>query len=230
MVSLEIFVVFHKQLFDECYAELTPEEFKYLTFIAVNEKIPKLYDRSKYTKVINEWELKNYDPYYQNNRYNENSVLKHMVDNGIVNTEYVGFVQYDMKFPKDSINQIIGMLSAKRCLAVMPSTFHFAFIQSCAPHELNAIMSIPSHYERFVGRQSNNMRMFPLLNSFIVHSSVFSESLKFFVHMLGVFNPSHGNMGGIFERVNAYAFSQNCDEVVSCPIVDMHHSLKAKAY
>lgn len=232
MASLEIFVVFHKQLFDECYSELTPEEFKYLTFVAVNENIPKIYDKSIYTNVINEFELPKYNKYYQSNRYNENSVLKHIFDNNLIKTEYVGLVQYDMKFPANSINSIIKSLSPERCISVMPESYHFSFIQSCAHNELPYILSIPQHFSMFTGKVVNNQRLYPLLNSYIVHKDVFQRSLDFFNHMLSIITPKPdiGNIGGVFERVNAYAFSHNSTEIVNSPIHDMHHTLKAKAY
>jgi hypothetical protein len=232
MTSLEIFVVFHKTLFDECYDELTPEEFKYLTFIAVNENIQKYYNNKKYTKVIHEYQLEKYDGFYQANRYNENSVLKHIHDNNLAKTDYIGIVQYDMKFPKNSINQIIQQLSPNRCLSVMKSPFVFSFIDSCAIRELPYISSIPQHFCAFSGRIVDNRRDYPLLNSFIVHKDVFAKSLAFFLHMINVIRPNAeiGCIGGVFERVNAYAFSHNSEEIVASPIIDMNNKLKALAY
>lgn len=67
---LQIFVVFHKYIFDECYKNI-PDDllYKYFTFIAVNKDIPKTYTQNKY-KVINEWDLEIYDNSFQERGYN----------------------------------------------------------------------------------------------------------------------------------------------------------------
>ena len=76
-MSLEIFVIFHKKIYDDNYKDLTEVEKSYLTFVAVNETIPKEYS-DKY-KIIKEWEFRIYHPELQNKmRFNENSVLRHI--------------------------------------------------------------------------------------------------------------------------------------------------------
>lgn len=65
MVDFQIFIVFHKHIFDECYTHI-PDDilYTYFTFIAVNPSIKKYYTPNKY-KVINEWELPIYDKSFQ---------------------------------------------------------------------------------------------------------------------------------------------------------------------
>ena len=81
--SMQIYIVFHKEIFDECY-ETIPADLlqKYFTFVAVNPSIPKIFDATKY-KVINEWELPVYDPTFQERGYNENSVIHHVYANNL---------------------------------------------------------------------------------------------------------------------------------------------------
>ena len=65
MDDIQIFIVFHKNIFDDCYKNI-PEDIllKYFTFYAVNENIEKYYTQNKY-KIINEWELPIYNNSFQ---------------------------------------------------------------------------------------------------------------------------------------------------------------------
>ena len=89
---MQIFVVFHKFIFDECYLNI-PQNIldTYFTFIAVNETIPKSYQQNKY-KVINEWDLPIYDKTFQEKGYNENSAIYHVFINNLhKNYNMIGF-------------------------------------------------------------------------------------------------------------------------------------------
>ena len=93
---IQIFIVFHKYIFDECYKNI-PQDIldKYFTFIAVNKNIQKIY--SKKYKVINEWELPIYDSTFQERGYNENSAIYHVYANNLHKPyKSIGFFQYDM--------------------------------------------------------------------------------------------------------------------------------------
>ena len=230
-MSLEIFVVFHKTLFDECYAELTDEEFDCLTFVAVNESIPKVYDTAKYKKLINEWELPVYDPYYQKNGYNENSVLKHLYENDRVVTDYVGLAQYDMKFPAESISLIRKNLRPDLCISTLLLDYGTAFQASyaCSSKE-SCIGRIQDYYSAFAGIPPTTHDFYPLLNSYIIHRDVYNRAMKFAKYMFTVFSPSDGNMGGIFERVFAYAVRNSVVSVAYGPIQDLNTKLKPLCY
>jgi hypothetical protein len=77
MEDVQIFVIFHEEIFDECYEKI-PDDilYKYLTFFAVNEKRQKTYTPNKY-KVIYEWDLPIYSSKFQTLGYNENSAIYH---------------------------------------------------------------------------------------------------------------------------------------------------------
>lgn len=107
--TLEIFVIFHKKIFPEMYEELDEEERKCLRFISVNEKIPKEEPPPEFT-YIKEWELPLYHPEWQENNWMNGGVNHHIVMNKLSNADYIGFVQYDMKFPKGSIYKLKEML------------------------------------------------------------------------------------------------------------------------
>lgn len=109
-MSLEIFVIFHKKYFPEMYEELDEDERKCFTFIAVNENIPK--DEPLPEKYIKEWELPIYHKDWQENNWMNGGVNHHIVLNKLSNADYIGFVQYDMKFPKGSVNKIKNMITS----------------------------------------------------------------------------------------------------------------------
>lgn len=198
-MKVEVFVVFHKNLYPENYAQLTPEEFKCLTFVAVNPTIPKSFPTNY--KVINEWELPIYDETLQKTKWNENSVLIHLYQNNLVTSEFVGFAQYDMHFNKHSISAIMNM-TPREGAGLMLVDPKFAFLQSVASHELKTVQAIPklpNHREAVV----------PLLNTYIIHCDVYIELMKYILEVKRTIKfPPNANPGGIFERVNGYALSQ----------------------
>ena len=47
-MSLSIYVIFHDTLHEEYYENLDQDEFDLITFIAVNENIPKTYNEKRF--------------------------------------------------------------------------------------------------------------------------------------------------------------------------------------
>lgn len=90
------------------YEELDEEEKACLTFVAVNENIEKDVLPEKYIK---EWELPVYNPDWQKNNWMNGGTNHHIVMNKVSKADYIGFVQYDMRFPKGSIHRLKSMLS-----------------------------------------------------------------------------------------------------------------------
>jgi isocitrate dehydrogenase len=45
-----------------------------------------------------------------NLKFNENSVLRHIFENGLAKTKYIGFAQYDMYFQPNSIKSILDAI------------------------------------------------------------------------------------------------------------------------
>jgi hypothetical protein len=101
-MSLEIFVIFHDKIYPEMYEDLEEDEKKCFKFVAVN---------GAKGGDINEWELPIYDPSWQENKWMNGGVNHHIVLNKLITADYAGFVQYDMKFKKGSINYIKSLLS-----------------------------------------------------------------------------------------------------------------------
>ena len=121
MHDIQIFIVFHKNIFDECYKNI-PDYIlnKYFTFLAVNKNIPKNYTKNKY-KIMNEWELPIYDNTFQERGYNENSAIYHIYINNLhKDYKYIGFFQYDMLFN----DNIIDFL--QKNITQIPTCFYFS--------------------------------------------------------------------------------------------------------
>lgn len=120
-MSLEIFVIFHKRYFPEMYENLDDDEKKCLTFVAVNESMEKDVVPDKYIK---EWELPIYNKNWQENNWMNGGVNHHIVMNKISNADYIGFVQYDMRFPKGSIHALKEMLKPNIGVSIKTMNLH----------------------------------------------------------------------------------------------------------
>ena len=224
-MSLEIFVVFHKNIYDENYEELTQTERDCLTFVAVNEILPKEYDSSKY-RVIEEWTLPQYHPELQQRlRFNENSVLRHVFENNLAKTDYIGFAQYDMKFPKGSIQEILDKITPAPPTERQPKEEHYFFAETMNYertfyYTLNNALYIKNilimehlrgAYEQFRQRKSDRNLNFPILNTYILPTERYKQIMLLVVFLYKKYFEDqlfdHINLkdlGGIFERVMAF--------------------------
>ena len=52
-MPLKVFVVFHETLNPGCYSALDADEFETITFVAVRPDVPKNYDATRFTRVVN---------------------------------------------------------------------------------------------------------------------------------------------------------------------------------
>ena len=127
-MSLKIFVVFHKSINEECYKDLSPDEFSHLIFVAVNEKVPKSYPKDPKYKIIKEWELPIYNPKLQEQGFQENSVIHHVYLNKLYNdNDRVGFAQYDMFMERGCIDflKVNAAPGSVQCLVMCPYKLAF---------------------------------------------------------------------------------------------------------
>lgn len=121
-MSLEIFVIFHKKYFPEMYEELDEDEKACLTFVAVNENIEK--EGQLPEKYIKEWELPIYNKEWQENNWMNGGTNHHIVLNKLSKADYIGFVQYDMKFPKGSIHKLKSLLDPNIGISIKTMNFY----------------------------------------------------------------------------------------------------------
>lgn len=209
-MTLQLFVVFHKKIYDECYATI-PQDIldKYFTFIAVNPDIPKTYTKDKY-KIINEWELTHYDPLFQQKGYNENSAIYHLKANGLhTQYKYVGFFQYDMKFSSDVVETILNHMDEQpTCFYMEAYNFRFCCVETW--NEPHIIRELLRYYQAFFGKDMyiSDKEVYPLFNTYVIPVETYERVLRF-VECLhwnidsSVIQQHFGHIGGLYERIMA---------------------------
>jgi hypothetical protein len=232
-MDLQIFVVFHKNIFEECYQHI-PEDilYRYFTFYAVNENIEKVYP-SKY-KIIKEWELPVYDKSFQERGYNENSALYHIYANQLHKPYYyIGFFQYDMMFGPDFIDKMIKPISAPSIFYVMSESFDVCAYQTW--NEAKTLNFVIRDYENFYKTTFNDTKIYPLLNSYIIPTDTYERVMMWVVQLYDKIYPwcvefpnqTHFcHIGGIYERVMAFAIGQ---EPLQYTKLDIFHNRDYKA-
>jgi len=214
---IQIFIVFHKTIFDECYKNIPQEVLeKYFTFIAVNENIPKSYDSNKY-KVINEWELPVFDSSFQERGYNENSAIYHVYANNLHKPyDYIGFFQYDMDF-NDNIIEFLQRNITEKPVCFSFQRFDFNFCANTTWGELNTLAVVIYDYEQYNKKKFLKHGEYPICNSFIIPTKNYENIMGWVSQLYGKLYPwciqppnaSHfGHIGGIYERVMAFAIGE----------------------
>ena len=226
-MNIQIFVVFHRNLFDECYKNIPPDVLqKYFTFVAVNESIPKKYTAGKY-KILNEWELPVYDRTFQERGYNENSVIYHVYANNLhKDYTHIGFFQYDMVFSDNIIDFIHMRGGAGKYFPMSLCTF-----DDCRWGEDEILEYVIKEYESFFNVKFSRTAQYPLFNSYVIPVDTYEKVMKWIVQLYPKFyawimsrrakvgwcgrivvRPSikthFGHIGGIYERVMAYAIGE----------------------
>jgi hypothetical protein len=227
-MSLEIFIVFHKEINEDNYKELTDAEKTHLTFVAVNEAIPKIYDSSKY-RILKEWELPIYHPELQRNGFNENSVMRHLYENKRVMSDYVGITQYDFYFPKNSIQSVIDTIRAPTTTPVRvffgselkhyETCFVYTWIHFDTYNARVIFELMKQKYEQLRNRPIDRNKEFPLLNSYIIPTKTFYEIMPhvndlykmYMDHQVFGSSAPFKDLAGSFERVMAFMIGQEAD-------------------
>jgi len=217
MADIQLFIIFHKNIFDECYKDIPSDILnKYFTFYAVNEKIKKNYTHNKYN-IINEWELPIYDKTFQERGYNENSALYHIYSNNLHKPyKYIGFFQYDMKFNGNIIEFLQKNINS------VPTYFYlergsFNFCSYYTWGEIDTMNYIINDYEQFYNKKFTKQYEYPLLNTYVISIEFYEKVMNWIVQLYNKLYPwcikppnaSHfGHIGGIYERIMAYAVGE----------------------
>ena len=93
----QIYIIFHKNIYETCYKDLSSNYIDKLKFFAVNSKIQKIVPEKFMNQIIIERNLHNYNPLLQMCNFCEDSVFLHVLKNKeLMEKEYIGFFQYDM--------------------------------------------------------------------------------------------------------------------------------------
>jgi hypothetical protein len=236
---MQIYIIFHKYIFDECYKGISKSNLnKYFTFIAVNKKIKKYYTPDKY-KVIKEWNLPHYRNEFQELGYNENSAIYHVYANNLHKPyNYVGFFQYDMIFNNDVLQNILTRISQPS-----PVYFHiglndYTYCTLTTWNESATADYIVNDYETFFFTKFNKDARYPLWNSYIIPINMYEKIMSWVIQLIPKMYPwciespnkeHFGHIGGIYERVMAFAIGQEQIEEILLPIKH-DHRLKNKSY
>lgn len=233
----QIFVFFHRNIFDEMYESISQEDLdKYFTFVAINKNNPKIYTPGKY-KIINEWELPEYEPELQNTGYMENSAIYHIFKHKLhAPYRHIGFLQYDMRIDNNYIDIIksLDKIDDKTIYAYATYDYDFCFSRSVyyTDQQLMKVM-IEDFKQTFkiVPPIKNN---YPLNNAYIISKSIFEEVMKWAGSLPSkLANVRCGETelcrGGLFERAMGLALGERDLNILKLPMIH-DHSFKSKAY
>jgi hypothetical protein len=225
-MSLQIFVIFHKELFAETFEKVPQHLRKYLTFVAVNPEIPKSYPEG--ISVLNEWELPIYEPRYQKEKYNENSVIFHLYLNGILEKyEYVGFCQYDMYL--DDFSNVIENLKPntfiRHSILDTDSSYTFCFLETWNQVKTLRFLEY-SIQEAFPEHDLKQEGHYPLFNTYIVPTKTFQTIVKWGLEIESELVKT-GSPAGTYERFFAFVIGELL-EPSDC-VWNITHSEKLKA-
>ena len=235
---LQIFIVFHKYIFDECYKDISKADLdKYFTFVSVNKKIKKTYS-NKY-KVIKEWELPHYRPELQEQGYNENSAIYHVYTNKLhIPYKYIGFFQYDMKFNPDTLKQILTKITTNNTMYFHIGLNDYTFCTLTTWKEPMTAEFIIKYYEEYFGKLFSKDALYPLWNSYIIPIELYEKIMPWIIQLFPKLYPwciqapnkDHiGHIGGIYERIMAFIIGQEPMDAIKLGI-QHDHTLKKKSY
>jgi len=206
-----IFIYFESNINDACYSTIPKDILKNnFTFVACNPLIPKSYDITKY-HVIKEWELPVYNSDLQKQGYKENSVLYHVYANDLHEKyDKIGFFNSFISFKDVDIRKYILNSDLKICYTCWEVRYDDAFEKSITPKEYNAFLI--QNYEKYFRKRINKQRSIPLLNLFIVDTTVYVNIMKWIEKLYSNYykilkNP-YTYISGIYERVTGLALSQ----------------------
>lgn len=232
---LQLFVVFHEKIFDECYKDI-PQEFldKYFTFIAVNPNIKKFYTEGKY-KVVNEWELPHYNPDFQEKGYKENSAIYHVIRHKLhENYKYVGFFQYDMTFDMDAINTILSGIEGETPTCFYLEARNYEYCARETWNEPPVMAYLTTHYSGFHDKQFSysDEDIYPLYNSYVIPSETYKKIMtwvcQFYPRIASIVVQLHfGHIAGLYERIMAFAIGEENLNMVK---IEVKHDHDYKQY
>ena len=212
-MSLNIYIIYHKNLFEENTAEFTDEERKSLfKWVAVNESIPKEFPSwiSK-GSMIKEYEMRTYSPLMQMSNFYQNSVFFHLYWNKdeYVHSDYVGFAQYDMSFSADHIRKISEVLKQNTDYSIVFGAYPYP-IQTAfdilSPEEWTNTLLIPYNLHYGTNHSIQDLTNIPifLMHTFILPRHYFIYMMRFmdtwYPKLIKALNWSTRHLAGTLER------------------------------
>ena len=139
MTNVKFFLHSYDRLDDRAINNLTEKELEHIICYTVEKKIPKKITSK--VKRVNEWELGWNDYSYRYKKYYDYGIFSHLIMNPdlLEGLTHIGLMQYDVFFPKNSVNNIISKLETNNSI-IFYNTIRgtqdlwlteFEFIQIC---------------------------------------------------------------------------------------------------
>lgn len=220
MKSLTFFIIFHDNVFQENTSGFTSGEMKeYFTWLAVNEKVPKIYP-SWIPNHIREWEMKKHSPLFQMLNFYQNSVFYHLLWNPeLIESKYIGFGQYDMKISAPEFRQMTHRIDEaadfKGDTVFAPFLYDFSALYSSPIDLIGWTRIFLTPYNNFYATNHTMERLsklpLALLHTFIIpkwfflHMMPFVESLT--PEILRTLGWETRHLAGTLERIFALCIS-----------------------
>ena len=232
---IQLYVIFHKTIFDECYKSIPADIlYKYFTFIAVNQKIPKQYTQNKY-KILNEWDLPIYDPTLQERGFNENSAIYHVYANNLhKDYKYIGFFQYDMEFTNNIVEFLQNHITETPRYFPLHKIYSFDFCFHDTWFEPDTLVFFIKEYCNYFKVLFTRREEYALYNTFVIPIETFEKIMPWITQLYDKMYPwcneapnrTHfGHVAGVFERIMAFALAE---EGLPYVLMDVKHDHKYK--
>jgi hypothetical protein len=183
--TLELFIVFHKILFEKNTEEFTDEERKqWFRWYAVNEAIEKkIPDWIPDGCLVEEYKLREYNPLLQMTNSYQNSTFFHLFRNQeMLKGKYIGFAQYDMEIKAEGLRNAMRLMEERNDMCFMMYVFSFPYLfTQFAPSDFEEFVVKP--YNEFYGTkhkiEETALVPLPLLHTFIIPKWFFLHMMRF---------------------------------------------------
>ncbi|AGE59409.1 hypothetical protein ATCVOR07043_402L [Acanthocystis turfacea Chlorella virus OR0704.3] len=117
----QLAIIGHQKFYAETVKGIPEDDLKkHVKFVCVNENLPKdIPEEFPKECVTNEWEIPDYEPFYQKEKYYQNSVFFNTMN--VIETlgvDQIGFAQYDMIFTPAIFQEIKETCEADKTASI----------------------------------------------------------------------------------------------------------------
>jgi len=238
-----LYIIYHKILYNHFYETLSEDNKKYITFYGVKNKVSNTqFD----AQCIYEYELPLYNKELQEKHYNESSAFYHVYKNCLHTPfDYVGFLQYDMILPNNSIDAIKNTI---QCNPNIPIIFASHFVNEESQSQLHGSLqlyikpisnfgSILENYNMFFGKKYTLAEIkdspWIMCNMFVIPKYMYEKYMRwicctYFVYTideeeLSTICCTQLNRGHIIEVCSALFLAVELIEGASICVIDITH-------
>ena len=189
--NVNVFNIWHNKLFDNCYEKLDDYSLSKIKMFDVNPNYQKIYNKDKGYNIVKEYELKSYNSLFQLTNYCQTSCLYHVFKNQLYeHTDYIGFIQYDMKLEKEFITDIEEKINSSK-----NDIFFYNLTEKrkihhkhmCNPYEnsilekYNKYFNTNHTYESIKENEKSNM--FICLHTFVIPTKTFIKMMTWYSYI-----------------------------------------------